>query len=156
MMRCLTKAGRAVNNLDKLEIETEWKNFKLENLEDEIENKKRNRRQKNGLCQATYSSFQIDKAGFIYPCQLLKYEEFIMENILEIDDTYSYFRKREFVNTPAYKEYSKYLPNNLLGCVDCKYTEFCHTCPAEEYLKNGNYVKGDCDLAKKIYEEHFR
>lgn len=155
MTRGLTRGGRAKYNLERLEIPDDWKNFKKENIEKEKANIRINKQYKNGLCQATFSQFQIDKDGNIYPCQLLKFEEFKLGNLLFIDNVYDFIRNRLFDKTPAYINFCNLLPNSLEGCSDCKYTEFCHICPAEEYLKEGKYIRKDCELAKEIFQEYF-
>ena len=155
MTRGLTRGGRAKYNLEGLERPDDWKNFKKENIEKEKANIRINKQYKNGLCQATFSQFQIDKDGNIYPCQLLKFEEFKLGNLLFIDNVYDFIRNRLFDKTPAYINFCNLLPNSLEGCSDCKYTEFCHICPAEEYLKEGKYIRKDCELAKEIFQEYF-
>lgn len=104
-------------------------------------------------CGAAYKQFQIDYRGYIYPCQSLMEDELILGNLLDIEDSYSYIRNRQFTDTFGYQKLKNYFPYNFKDCKGCNKQIFCWNCIATLYRKPQKLEQ--CNFCKLAYEKFF-
>lgn len=155
VIRSLTPSGRAQNHLKELELPPNWDNRSEEAEKEFVKEYIRNKKIP-ATCSATFSTFQINKDGDIYPCQIMDDKRFLLGNICEIENIEEYVYQRTFVDGQGYKEFSKYLPEHLSGCSKCEANVFCHACPGNAFLKNvSNYTLEDCQRKRKLYRGFF-
>lgn len=82
------------------------------------------------VCSIDCGNFLIDKDGFLYPCNKMRFEK--NNNILECDllDVY-----------PSYQKYKRIEASKNFKCKKCKYVSICNPCPAINKLATGDFEK---------------
>lgn len=102
-------------------------------------------------CTAGKKEFFIRYNGDIYPCQSFLNEEYLIDNIMNIESlNYLKLDKHKYKNL----DLSSLLYN--LKCRDCKVNLFCWPCPGEVYgmLQNEECFNKTCEEIKPIlYKE---
>lgn len=132
MLRTFEVEGRGEINKDLFLDEEYLKEFEMPSKEFNIltakEREEARKTKRIRTCNACSSTFSIDYRGYMYPCQLLDKDSFLLCDINKI----SINEFKEFINegmyiTKGYENFSNIIPQK---CKNCNVNPFCITCYA--------------------------
>lgn len=148
IVRKLDPLGRAIENFDKLDIEKKYMNDETQNELDEI---RRNINAKS-FCTAGEDKIYISENGDVYPCPILKSEEYKIGNILS-SAFMDYFNEK---SKEILSKLALCIVDEVDECSQCDYRYFCTGgCPSADQRLFGKeiYRKQHCTFNKRLYEK---
>lgn len=101
-------------------------------------------------CRAIDNKFCISNTGDIYPCQALRYPEFLIDNVKNIESLASYFNNGKQYLTSGYEYFKEIHTAFSKKCADCPAKLFCENCVLYMYLmKHRENFEELCDIKRK-------
>ena len=102
-------------------------------------------------CPGGINSFSVNYKGEVFPCNNFTSKEFKIGNILDNDllDNLQWNKNFEW-----FKNFSVYIPDTRVECMDCEINTFCWNCPSVAYsFINNNNIKKLKEICKDKYNK---
>lgn len=147
VLRDLLIEGRARKNKDLIPIQIQ---SELNERDIDFIKKIKSNKMHESVCNAGFTTFQINDVGNVFPCQLFFEEKFSLGNILDEENVRQYFAEGKYRESKGYNEFYKYLPQNIDGCRECNMNIFCFNCPAKNKIYGEGFIKEKNCIHNKI------
>lgn len=156
VVRVLSAAGRAKDNLNYLESET--RNVYLDKKQNTAifpTKEKMEEMLKACTCTAGSQCFTIQTNGDIVPCDAFSCENVVVGNINDISNLYEFIASGEYLNDIGMGTFLDYSPYGGVVCQGCPVRHFCLSCPFQvyDYIKHRGAFQEYCEARKAYFFE---
>lgn len=156
VIRVLSASGRAMDNLEFLESETQIKDIYEKENEAVFPTKARMEEMlKACTCTAGSKCFTVQANGDIVPCDAFSCENVVIGNIDNISELSDFIMSEEYLNNIGMGTFLDYSPYGNVTCKDCQVRHFCLSCPFQvyDYIKHRGTFEQYCKARKAYFFE---